>query len=704
MAPEDNNFGDEEYFSKKKDKYFFKNEDEYFNSEEGSQSGYSRYEENKRKYPRDDSIDEEGYEENIGKNSKRMPNYDSNDEEDYEVTGNKNRKRIPDDDLLRDEDRYPSGKQENIKRHSFYEKDESGYDEGGEYNPQARKYKERISGDFFKDEDFDYTENEDVPSGEDPDDYSTRTKKVKQKRRKRKIITSSILIVLLVAAVATGAFFGYKFIKNKLLNSSNQTETTAAQSIEVPANLQLNENVNIVISGALENLLEPDINFIFYSRFDSKINKLSTLTIPVNTLMDIPGFGLESANKSVEFGGMDLLILTLKKALGMDINKYAIFNIKDITDKLGGITVNLEQAVSIKNYTDESVIELKQGENKLDGITAVSYLKYFSGSQKDVPVTKTSDQKKILDSLFLKIAGASDADLEKNLNSVKNLYETNLTGTEIYQFISTVSKLKSENNVVYPLDVTSVELEGGNVFYVPDISKLNQFFGVEVTETTVSAQAFKSTVDLQVLNGVGTPGIAGKVGALFKDLKYDDGTSKFNLLQAKDADNYNYSATQIIVNSKEAGYMAIAEEIKNILKTGSITQNAESPTQNIVIIVGSDFGKESDTTQTTQVAGSPTKINVLNGVGVAGLAKKAKTQLEGSLNADSKLIEVIETKDASNFNYAQTEILFFENTDEMNSLAQQIQKALGTGVIKYSENNPDKVGISVILGKDYTAK
>jgi LCP family protein required for cell wall assembly len=705
MAPEDNDFGDEEYFSKKKkDKYFFKNEDDYFNGEDKNQPGYSRYEENKKKYPRDDSIDGEGYEENMDKNRKRIPDDDPTDDDYYDENREKNRKRISDDDLLNDEGRYSRGRQENGKKRFDYEKDESGYDEGEEYNSTARKYKERISGDFFKDEDFDYTENEDVPSGEDPDDYSTRTKKVKQKRRKRKIITSSILIFFLVAAVAAGAFFGYKFIKNKLLNNATQTETTAAQSIEVPTNLQLNENVNIVISGALENLLEPDINFIFYSRFDSKINKLSTLTIPINTLMDIPGFGLESANKSVEFGGMDLLILTLKKALGMDINKYIIFNMKDITDKLGGITVNLDQAVSIKNYTDDSVIELKQGENKLNGVSVVSYLKYFSGSQKDVPVAKTSDQKKIFDSLFLQIAGASDADLEKNLNSIKNLYETNLTGTEIYQFISTVSKLKSENNVVYPLDVTSVELEGGNVFYVPDISKLNQFFNIETTETTVTAQAFKGTVDLQVLNGVGTPGIAGQVGALFKDLKYDDGTAKFNLLQAKDADNYNYTDTQIVVNSKEAGYMAIAEEIKNILKTGSITQNAEAATQNIVIIVGSDFGKESGTTETTQIAGSPTKINVLNGVGVAGLAKKAKEQLESSLNADSKLIEVIETKDASNFNYTQTEILFFENTDEMNSLAQQIQKALGAGVIKYSENNPDKVGISVILGKDYTAK
>ncbi|MCE5329482.1 LCP family protein [bacterium] len=653
MAPEDKKFDDEDYFlNKREDKYFFKKEDDYFKGEK-----YSRYEENKDKYPGNEEENEDGY--------YRRKNDDG--------------------------DKYSSN-----------ERNDDDFDEERKVDSEIKKHKDRFSDDFFKDEDFDYGDDEDVPSGEDPEGYATRSKKIKQKRKKRKIITSSILIIILVVAVAVGAFFGYKFIKNKI-SKSGDTATTSAQTISIPSNLQLNEDVSIVIAGARENLLEPDINFIFYAKFDSKESKFTTLAIPVNTLMDIPGFGLESADKAVEYGGMDLLILTLKKALGMDINKYLLLDVKDIADKFGGITINLDEAVTIKNFEDESTIELKQGENKLDGIKAISYLKYFSGSQKDVAVNLTSQQKKIFDSLFLQIAGGSDKDLEKNLNSVKSFYETDLTDTEIYQLISTVSKLKSENNTVYPLDVTSVELEGG-VFYVPDISKLSQIFNITASETTTNTQLNNVTVDLQVLNGVGTPGIAGKVGALFKDLKYSDGTAKFNLLQAKDADNYDYAATQIVVNSKDASYMTIAEEIKSILKVGSITKNEEAATQNIVIIVGADYGKTGDASETTQQALSPVKINILNGVGTAGLAKKAQTQLEAKLNAETKVIEVTETKDADNFNYSQTEILFFQNTDAMNSVAQQIQKELGAGVIKYSENNPDNVGISVILGKDYTAK
>ena len=657
MTPEDEKFDDEEYFSKRKEeKYFFKKDDDYFGG-----GRYSRYEDNKHRYPHDEE---------------------------------------------QNEDIYPTNKQHDAGKYRSYRRDEDSFEEEKRDEPEIKKFKDRFSDDFFKDEDFDYGDDEEVPSGEDPEDYTARTKRIKQKRRKRKVIASSILIFILVVALGVGVFFGIKFFKNKLLESAEgSATTTSSETINIPSNLQLNEDLNIAVAGAGDNLLEPDINFIFYSRFDSKNNNLTTLAIPINTLMDIPGFGLESADKSVKFGGMDLLILTLKKALGMDINKYIIFDIKDIAEKLGGITVNLDNAVTITNFEDGSPIELKQGENKLDATAAISYFKFFSGTQKDVAVNLTVNQKKVFDALFLQLAGSSDEDLKKGLNSIKNFYETNLTETEIYQFISTVSRLKSENNNVFPLDVTTVELEGGNIFYVPDISKLAQIFKTSGSQTTASTQLSNITADLQVLNGVGTPGIAGKVSALFKDLKYDDGTAKFNVLEAKNADNSNYSATQIIVNSQDPSYMALADEIRNILKTGNITQNEDAEQQNIIIIVGADYGKEAaGTTQTSQQETTPAKINILNGVGVQGIAKKVQKLLEDKLNAQTKVIDVIETKNAANFNYKQTEIIYFSDNDEIKNLASEIQTILGVGVVKYSENNPDNVMLSVIIGKDYTQK
>lgn len=578
-------------------------------------------------------------------------------------------------------------------------------DEEHDFNEihEGKEYRDRFSDDFFSDADFNYTDEEDIPSGADPEEYLRRTRLVKQRRRKKKIITSSILIIFVVAIIAVGVFFGYKFIKNKISQGSTETADTITEPINIPSNLQLSEDISMVIAGASENLLEPDINFIFYLKFDSKNSKLTSLTIPINTLMDIPGFGLESVDKAAGSGGMDLLMLTLKKALGVNVDKYMLLDIKSIVDKLGGVSINLDSDITINNYENNEEIKLNSGENKIDGLTAVNYLKYYSGIEKDVLTNQTINQKKIFDAVILSIAGESDGELEKNLNSINKLYETNLSAEEVFQFFSTFSKLPKENNVVYPLDVTSVELEGGNIFYVPDISKLSEIFELQDTQTS-STVLNKVTADLQVLNGVGTPGIAGKVSELFRDLKYDDGTQKFNVLEAKDADNYNYKETEIVVNSSDPSYMALAEEIKTILKVGNIKKNEQASTQNIVIIVGSDFGKEQSTTETTQQVTEPVKVNVLNGVGIAGLAKKAKQQLEDNLNANGKIIDVIETKDADNFNYTQTQIILYKDTEEVNSVAQQIQKVLGVGLIKSSDENPENISISIILGKDYSAE
>ena len=116
MAPEDN-FDDEDYFLKKKeDKYFIKGEDEDLGSEDNRRARYSRYEENKKKYNLDGS----------------------ESEEDFVNRKDQNPKRIPNDDSM-DDDEYAGNKSEAKGRNSFYEKDESGYDEKEEYSPSVNK-------------------------------------------------------------------------------------------------------------------------------------------------------------------------------------------------------------------------------------------------------------------------------------------------------------------------------------------------------------------------------------------------------------------------------------------------------------------------------------------------------------------------------------------------------------------------------------
>ena len=133
-----------------------------------------------------------------------------------------------------------------------------------------------------------------------------------------------------------------------------------------------------------------------------------------------------------------------------------------------------------------------------------------------------------------------------------------------------------------------------------------------------------------------------------------------------------------------------------------ITFEEEIVGSDIVIILGKDYSGEVAVETETVEMDRAVKINILNGEGTARLAATAKEILQDHFNAESKVLEVVETKDAANGDYAQSEIIVFTSNEAVEALAQQIQERLGVGIIKKSEDNPDNVDISVILGSDFT--
>jgi polyisoprenyl-teichoic acid--peptidoglycan teichoic acid transferase len=580
------------------------------------------------------------------------------------------------------------------------------------------KENENLENDFFKDSDFEFKDYEDEEYGVN----GVRNVRVKSKRKRRRIILSTILIMSILVVVAIGIVFGYRYIKNKFFSKENATTSTTQQSIVVPSTLKLGKDLSIVISCAGNNLLEPELNSVIFSKYSSVKTEMITLCVPINTLMEIPGFGLDSVNKSVEFGGMDLLKLTLKNTLGMDVNNYMLMDIVNIVNKLEGMNLKLDENITI-TASDGSKIELKQGDNIINGDTALSFLNYFSGINADVPVASVSKQKILLDSLAKKIIGEKEGDLAKNFTKINDYIDTDLNLEELSELVSTIAGLDSEKNKSYALEGSTVELEG-KTFYVPDVTRVADIFNQQNVIQNGDQQPATTgdTLTLSVLNGVGIKGIAGKTSELLKGFKFGDGKSKYSVTTVGDADNYKYAVTQIILKSGEQNMMTAAEDIKKILKVGNITtQEGSTQSTDIVVIIGKDFNYESalasisetsteetaastssSDTQTTESTQIVFDVNILNGEGTQGIAATVKGILEDSLNKNGKTIKVVEATNADNFSYSQTKIITFTDKEGIQDIAKKIKDVLGVGVISSSTNNVDKVDITVIIGSDYT--
>jgi len=112
--------------------------------------------------------------------------------------------------------------------------------------------------------------------------------------------------------------------------------------------------------------------------------------------------------------------------------------------------------------------------------------------------------------------------------------------------------------------------------------------GSSDTQTTESAQI---VFDVNVLNGEGTTGIAATVKGILEDSLNKNGKT-IKVIEATNADNYNYSQTRIITFTDKEGIQDIAKKIKDVLGVGVISDSTNNADKvDITVIIGSDYTK-----------------------------------------------------------------------------------------------------------------
>jgi LCP family protein required for cell wall assembly len=107
--------------------------------------------------------------------------------------------------------------------------------------------------------------------------------------------------------------------------------------------------------------------------------KSARLSIPRDTVVDIPGHGQDKINAAHAIGGTSLTINTVKRYLDIEINHVAEVNFEnfpDFIDALGGVNVSLAGCVRAElDGGDEAggtTLNLRKGENHLDGRHALA--------------------------------------------------------------------------------------------------------------------------------------------------------------------------------------------------------------------------------------------------------------------------------------------------------------------------------------------
>jgi LCP family protein required for cell wall assembly len=125
-------------------------------------------------------------------------------------------------------------------------------------------------------------------------------------------------------------------------------------------------------------------------------SRVTVVSIPRDSWVSIPGYGMNKINAAYGFGGPKLMVQTVEQATGLTINDYLeidFLGFVKVIDALGGVNICLPQAVD-DSY---SGLRLSAGPHHVDGVTALAYARdRHSFATSDL--ARIQDQQRLLSS------------------------------------------------------------------------------------------------------------------------------------------------------------------------------------------------------------------------------------------------------------------------------------------------------------------
>ncbi len=197
-----------------------------------------------------------------------------------------------------------------------------------------------------------------------------------------RIIIIIISSIIFIGAVGTAGFFIYIDSMNRAINSLNTTEIeNILAPIESPE-----EPVTILVLGrdtrdAENDAGRADIIMLFY--LDPEDNTGSLLSIPRDTLVEIPDHGEDKINAAYAYGGEELMIRTINSFLGAEINHYITLDFEGfvkLIDTLGGVDITIDRPI----VDPKSGANFASGNHHLTGEQALSYTRSRSTELGDI--------------------------------------------------------------------------------------------------------------------------------------------------------------------------------------------------------------------------------------------------------------------------------------------------------------------------------
>lgn len=254
-------------------------------------------------------------------------------------------------------------------------------------------------------------------------------RRTRKSKRSRRVLVGILLGVLALLLCAVGAFAWFvNSVDNRLQEGKTEEELLAIHDSLIPRN-NVEDPFYIMLIGSdrRENDksmgARSDTNIV--ARVDPQTNTVTLISIPRDTKISLSGYGTQKFNAAYSYNGTAGAIKAASNLLKVDISHYAEINFEsmvELIDALGGVEVNVPADIN-----DGAV--LKKGLQTLSGEAALGFAR--SRAYADGDITRTSNQRLLIEALINKILSLPADKLPGTVLSIADCVSTDLSTTEI---------------------------------------------------------------------------------------------------------------------------------------------------------------------------------------------------------------------------------------------------------------------------------
>lgn len=278
-------------------------------------------------------------------------------------------------------------------------------------------------------------------------------------------LTSFLVFFAIIGAV----YYNYK---------SNMTDEHFVKVIEDNPDLEPEDSKeDIIINTLVMGIDEARSDTMIVVSYNKENQKITLLSIPRDTRVEIPGYGVDKINAAAaKKEGTALAMRTVGNLLDIPIHHYVKVTFKGaerIIDILGGVSVKVPPGMDYEDPVQDLYIHLKPGMQVLNGKDAVKFARFRSGYP-DQDLGRIRAQQQLIKAFIDKLA--SPKMIPKALtiaDAMSKCIKTNLENSDIAHYAMNIKDIKMENVSFYTLPGNDGYLNKVS-YFLHDEEKLNE--------------------------------------------------------------------------------------------------------------------------------------------------------------------------------------------------------------------------------------